>query len=102
MNFWPELQRHLWKSGPKNVGRLYTGSLFAYARHINYAGEILALVGHALLTGGAWALWAPFCMGAGLATFSIWEIEFYLEQRYANEWPGYCAKTKWLLIPRIY
>merc|ERR1712008_560184 len=41
-NIWPEWQRHRWKRHPANAGRLYTGSLFAYARHINYTGEILS------------------------------------------------------------
>jgi hypothetical protein len=34
-----ELQRYRWKRQPQNAGRLYTGGLFAYARHINYFGD---------------------------------------------------------------
>jgi hypothetical protein len=102
VNIWPEFQRYLWKRRPENARRLYTESLFAYARHVNYTGEILSFVGLCLLTGNMWTLWVPACMGAGLATFSIWEIEFYLQQRYAKEWPKYCRDTKALLVPGIY
>lgn len=102
MNIWPEFQRYLWKKRPENAQRLYTGSLFAYARHINYTGEILSFVGLCLLTRNMWTLWVPICMGAGLATFSVWEIEFYLEQKYAKEWSKYCRDTNALLLPGLY
>ena len=36
------------------------------------------------LTGTAWTIWVPLVMGGGLATFSVWEIEFYLAQRYKD------------------
>ena len=36
-------------------------------------------------------------MGAGMATFSVWEIEFYLAQRYAPEWPS----SVWPKRPRL-
>ena len=75
LNVWPEWERHLWKTDPRHsaarVGKLYTGSLFRFARHINYTGEVVSFVGLALLTGSWWTLWVPLCMGAGMATFSI-------------------------------
>ena len=39
-----------WKQQPANAGHLYVGGLFAFARHINYFGEILTFLGWALLT----------------------------------------------------
>ena len=121
INFVPEWQRYRWKTddhwksddhyrwksrpireAQARIGRLYTGSLFRYARHVNYTGEFVSFVGLALLTGCWWTLWVPGCMGAGLATFSLWEIEFYLAQRYSKEWPTYCKQCPWLLIPGIY
>ena len=62
----------------------------------------MSFVGLALLTGCWWTLWVPGCMGAGLATFSIWEIEFYLAQRYSREWPAYTKECPWLLVPGLY
>ena len=104
LNFWPEWRRYVWKREPKRgrVDELYTGSLFAYARHINYTGEILSFVGHALLTGSSFTLWVPVAMGVGMSTASVWEIEFYLAQRYHKEWPAYCEKAPWVLVPWVY
>ena len=106
INFGPEWQRYRWKTDAREaqarIGRLYTGSLFRYARHVNYTGEFVSFVGLALLTGCWWTLWVPGCMGAGLATFSIWEIEFYLAQRYSKEWPAYTKECPWLLVPGLY
>jgi len=102
LNLWPEWQRYQWKREPDRLGKLFTGSLFAYARHINYTGEILSFVGLALLTGSPWTLWVPAAMGAGMSTASVREIEFYLAQRYHKEWPAYCSKTPWILIPWVY
>ena len=53
-------------------------------------------IGEGRLRAGA------LCMGAGMATFSVWEIEFYLAQRYSKEWAGYCKATPWLLLPGLY
>ena len=102
LNFWPELQRHRWKQQSDRAGKLYTGSLFAFARHINYTGEVLSFVGLSLLTGSYWTLWVPACMGCGMATASVWEIEFYLAQKYKDEWPAFCRATKWVLVPGLY
>ena len=101
INFGPEWQRYRWKTDARRIGRLYTGLLFRYARHVNYTGEFVSFVGLALLTGCWWTLWVPGCMGAGLATFSIWEIEFYLAgaRRRVARLHGECP---WLLVPGLY
>lgn len=102
LNFWPEYQRHLWKLHPEHKGKLYRTGLFAVARHINYTGEILSFVGFALVTGALWTLWVPLVMGSGLATFSVWEIEFYLSQRYREDWPDYVKDVPYVLVPGVY
>jgi len=102
LNFWPELSRHRWKQHPENKGKLYTRGGFSVCRHINYTGEILAFVGFALATGVWWAFWVPVVMGLGLATFSVWEIEFYLAQRYKQEWQSYVRDVPYVIVPGLY
>jgi steroid 5-alpha reductase family enzyme len=46
-----ELQRWWFKRGSKNVGKLHSSGLFAYARGINHTGHILRDIAH--------MLWAP-------------------------------------------
>ena len=41
-------------------------------------------------------------MGVGMAVFSVPEIEFYLAQRYADEWPGYVERVPWKAIPYVW
>jgi len=102
LNIWPEYQRFLWNKCKENKGKLYAGSLFAWCRHINYTGEILSFVGFSLITGALWTLWVPVVMGAGMATFSIREIEFYLSQKYKDEWPRYIQQVPYLMVPWVY
>eukprot|EP00928_Gymnodinium_smaydae_P083551 TRINITY_DN66798_c0_g1_i1.p1 TRINITY_DN66798_c0_g1~~TRINITY_DN66798_c0_g1_i1.p1 ORF type:complete len:255 (-),score=12.18 TRINITY_DN66798_c0_g1_i1:69-782(-) len=101
-NFIPEFQRYLWKKGKGREGRLYTGSLFAYCRHPNYTGEVLSFVGHAMATGRLVNQWIPACMGIGMAVLSCRELDFYLEKRYAAEWPSYAARVRWGMLPGIW
>lgn len=50
-----EIQRRRFKDNPSNKGRLFTGGLFGYARHINYAGFLMGRAGHAMIASG-WIL----------------------------------------------
>lgn len=47
-----ETQRQAFKKQPENKGKLYTGGLFGWARHINYGGYTLWRAGYALAAGG--------------------------------------------------
>ena len=49
LNTASEYMRHVWKRRPENAGKLYTGGLFRYARHINYFGDDLLGTGFALV-----------------------------------------------------
>jgi len=102
LNLWPEYQRHRWKLDPRNKGKLYKGGLFAVARHINYTGELVSFIGFSGVTGAAWTLWVPLAMGIGLATFSTWEIEFYLAQRYKEDWNDYVKDVPYVMVPGIW
>ena len=101
LNLYPEWQRHQWKRAG-NAGKLYTDGLFALARHINYTGEIASFVGLSFTTGALWTLWVPVVMAAGMCSFSVREIEFYLSQKYREDWPAYTRDVPYLMIPWLY
>lgn len=101
LNVYPEWQRHQWKK-QGNRDKLYRGGLFAMARHINYAGEIVSFLGFSFATGAYLTLWVPVAMSAGMCTLSIREIEFYLSQKYKEDWLQYTKDVPWLMIPRLY
>lgn len=101
LNLYPEWQRHRWKRAG-NAGRLYTGGFFAFARHINYTGEIISFVGFSFTTAALWTLWVPGVMALGMCSVSVREIEFYLDQKYKEEWPAYIRDVPWLMIPWLY
>lgn len=101
LNLYSEFQRYWWKRGGKHQGRLYTEGLFGYCRHINYFGEVLSFVGYGL--GSIWwGQWVPIVMGAGMAIWSVPEIDFYLERKYPKEWKSYVKKVPCQMFPGIW
>ena len=62
----------------------------------------MSFVGASCVTGAAFTLWVPICMGAGMSTFSVWEIEFYLAQRYRKDWPAYLRQVPYVLVPGLW
>lgn len=101
LNLYPEWQRHEWKKAGNN-GKLYRGGLFKFARHINYTGELISFVGFSFATGALWTLWVPVVMTLGMCSLSIREIEFYLSQKYREDWSEYIEDVPWLMIPGVY
>ena len=65
LNTGSELGRKKFKERPENKGKLYTGGLFVYARHINYFGDILWVCGWALMTHNLWAGIIPIILALG-------------------------------------
>lgn len=96
-----EWQRHRWKGRPENAGRLYTGGLFRYARHINYFGDEILFTGWTLITGQMELLIIPIMMAFGFLFVNIPALDRYLEERYSDDFRGYARRTK-RFIPYIY
>jgi steroid 5-alpha reductase family enzyme len=96
-----ELQRHLWKRHPANIGHLYTGGLFQYARHINYFGDEVLFTGWVLMTGRLELLLIPAIMASGFIFANIPALDRYLEERYGDEYRSYAQKVKGF-IPYLY
>ena len=101
LNTGSEYMRRAWKMRPENAGKLYTGGLFRYARHINYFGDITLFTGFALVAGTPPALILPALMLVFFAAFNVPALDKYLAGRYGQAFDEYTRKTK-RLIPYIY
>lgn len=101
LNLWSEFQRYWWKLEGNRQGRLFTGGLFSYCRHINYFGEVLSFVGYGIASAW-WGQWVPLVMGTGMAVWSVPEIEFYLAKKYSEEWSGYVEEVPCVMFPFVW
>ena len=80
-----EWLRWRWKQQPANAGHLYVGGLFAFARHINYFGEILTFLGWALLTLSPAALLLPLGFATVLRLAYAPDLDNYIARRYGKD-----------------
>ncbi|WP_221567825.1 DUF1295 domain-containing protein [Alkalihalobacillus sp. TS-13] len=101
INTLSEVLRNQWKKDSQNKGRLYTGGLFKYAIHINYFGDVVWVIGFALLTRNLWSALVPAFLVIMFVYFNIPEHDRYLRERYGNSFVEYEKKTK-KLIPFVY
>lgn len=101
INSTSELLRKPFKSNPANKGKLYTGGLFKYAVHINYFGDVLWVLGFALVTGNWWSLLIPLMLLCMFVFSYIPNADKYLIQHYGHDFVEYNKKTK-SLIPFIW
>lgn len=101
INSLSELLRKPFKDDPNNKGKLYTGGLFKYAVHINYFGDVLWVLGFALVTGNLWSLLIPLFLLCMFVFSYIPNADKYLESHYGQAFIDYKKKTK-SLIPFIW
>ena len=52
LEFISEEQRKTFKDDPRNTGKVYSGGLFKWARHVNYGGWTMWRAGSAIAAGG--------------------------------------------------
>lgn len=98
-----EVQRKRFKADPKNQGKVYTGGLWKFARHINYTGYVLWRGGYALAGGG-------YIMGAVVGGFFLSDfltrgipvLDEYCGKRYGVAWEKFKKDTPYKLIPYVY
>lgn len=98
-----EVQRKRFKADPNNKGKLYSGGLWSFARHINYGGYTLWRAGYAMAGGG-------FALGALVASFFAYDFSQraipvlgeYCEKRYGAQYDEFKKTTPYKLIPYIY
>jgi len=101
LNTGSELQRHRFKQNPANAGRLFTRGCFRWIRHPNFLGDILWVLGWAILTH-RWA--AVLIVGACIAGFvgsTIPHLSRYLRLRYDAQYEAWEAHTA-RLVPFVY
>jgi len=96
-----ELLRHRWKRNQANQRRLYTGGLFRYSMHINYFGDILWVIGLALITANPWASIVPVVLFCFFAFFNAPQLDRHLAAKYGEEFEAYRKKTS-RIIPFVY
>ncbi|WP_125567221.1 methyltransferase family protein [Companilactobacillus insicii] len=96
-----ELLRKPFKDNPANKGKLYTGGLFKYAVHINYFGDVLWVLGFALVTGNLWSLLIPLFLLSMFIFSYIPTADKYLSSHYGKAFTDYKKNTK-SLIPFIW
>lgn len=101
INTTAELLRKPFKADPNNAGKLYRGGLFKYAIHINYFGDVLWVLGCALLVGNPYALLIPLMLLALFVFSYIPTADKYLADKYGAAFIAYQRDTK-ELIPFIW
>lgn len=115
-----EWQRLQFKKKPENKGKVYTGGLFRFARHINYAGYTLWRAGYALAAGGwTWGAIVGAFFSYNFISDGIPELNRYCHERvscpwarscfaanktlqYGEQWQNYRKQTPYKLFPYIY
>ncbi|MCF4097041.1 DUF1295 domain-containing protein [Maritalea mediterranea] len=101
LNTLSELQRHWFKKDPANKGKLYTGGLFAYSMHINFFGDIVWVIGYALVAGHWLGAAIPVMLFGLFAFYNVPMLDDYLRDRYGEQFKAYEARTK-RLVPFIF
>ncbi|MFX1466635.1 MAG: DUF1295 domain-containing protein [Promethearchaeota archaeon] len=101
LNTGSEFQRKLFKDKPENEGKLYTGGLFSYARHINYFGDSVWTIGWALMTRNWFGAIMPIFCTLGFVFANIPMLSKYLEERYKEQYREWARRTK-KFIPFVY
>ena len=98
-----EIQRKRFKADPNNKGKVYTGGLWQFARHINYGGYTLWRAGYAMAGGGwIWGVLVGAFFFADFSTRAVPILNEYCEKRYGAEWENFKNQTPYRLIPGIY
>ncbi|MBI1221171.1 MAG: DUF1295 domain-containing protein [Bacteroidetes bacterium] len=101
LNTGGEVLRDRWKRNPENKGKLYTGGLFKYSRHINYFGDLLWVTAYALMTRNPYSAFIPVFLFCFFAFFNAPALDKYLKKKYGEQYDAYAKKTK-MLIPFLF
>jgi protein-S-isoprenylcysteine O-methyltransferase Ste14 len=101
LNTWSEVQRKRFKDSPANKGKLYTEGLFRYSRHINYFGDLVWVIGWAMVTRNPWSTIVPVVLAAGFVFYFIPSLSAHLKQKYGTQYEQW-AKTTKKFVPFVY
>jgi steroid 5-alpha reductase family enzyme len=101
LNTYSEWQRKQFKGKPENSGRLYTGGLFRLARHINYFGDTLWVLGWALVTRNLWSLLIPAWLVVMFVAVFIPQLSRHMKTKYGDEYKQWTRRSR-RFIPFVY
>ncbi|KAM5348377.1 hypothetical protein ACJ41O_008201 [Fusarium nematophilum] len=98
-----EYQRKVFKSNPKNRGKVMRSGLWTWARHINYGGYALWRGAYSLAASG---VVAGLIVGGGQAwdfvSRAVPALNGYCSERYGEQWESFKRDVKWTVLPWIY
>jgi protein-S-isoprenylcysteine O-methyltransferase Ste14 len=100
INTYAEILRDIWRKKPGNRGRLYTGGLFRYSRHVNYFGDVVWVSGYALLTRNPWSILIPLLLFLFFRFYNAPQLDQHLREKYPEAFAEYEQRTK-MLIPFV-
>jgi steroid 5-alpha reductase family enzyme len=101
INTLSEILRDRWKRDPAHRGQLYTEGLFRYAVHINYFGDVLWVLGLALIASRWWSLIVPAALFCFFAFYNGPMLDRHLEEKYGGAFRDYAARTA-KLVPFVW
>lgn len=97
-----EVQRKLFKNDPKNKGKIYSGGLFSYARHINFFGYMIWRGAFAMAGGGlVWGAIAAAFFWQSFHNNAIPVLDEYFTKRYGEQWQAMKRKVPYAFCPGI-
>ncbi|MEO9005289.1 MAG: DUF1295 domain-containing protein [Ginsengibacter sp.] len=101
LNTGGEILRNHWKKNLENKGKIYTKGFFKYSMHINYFGDLLWVIGYAVITRNGWSVAIPVFLFCFFAFYNIPMLDKHLHEKYGDGFEAYAKYTK-KLIPFIY
>lgn len=98
-----EVQRKAFKDDSRNKGKLYSGGLFSFARHINYFGYMIWRSSFAAAAGGAaWGALVAAFFAYDFCNRSIPVLDYYFTRKYGVKWEEVKKKVPYAFAPGIY
>jgi protein-S-isoprenylcysteine O-methyltransferase Ste14 len=97
-------RQHLGRNWSQTVStkkghELVTSGPYGYVRHPMYAGGLVACIGSAIVSGGAWIFLLTIL--GGLFLWRVGAEDKLMAQQFPNEYPNYKKRTK-ALIPFLW
>jgi protein-S-isoprenylcysteine O-methyltransferase Ste14 len=97
LNTTAELLRHRWRRDPSHRGKLYTGGLFRFSRHVNYFGDVVWVAGWALVTRNPWSAIVPVFLFCMFAFYNVPRLDSHLARKHGAEFQAYRSRTRGLV-----
>ncbi|KAK3117457.1 hypothetical protein LTR53_001144 [Teratosphaeriaceae sp. CCFEE 6253] len=103
IEWYSEVQRHVWKKDPANKGKVYDRGLFGLSRHVNYFGYTMWRTGYALAAGGwVWGSVVGAWFTYDFTQRGIPVLQHYLQDRYGEQYQAYERKVPAKFVPFLW